>query len=91
MTTTETENMMNDTLEKLEQLEEAVVLGERALRERNRLLSELNAEGQGKAMLCRRLNAVRESLGAQTLTRGAVYLNIRRYRERTENDQVVPV
>jgi hypothetical protein len=68
----------------LEELEETVVAGERALRDRNRLLSELNAEGQGKAELCRRLNVVRSALGAQTLTRGAVYLNIRRYRERQE-------
>lgn len=66
----------------LEELEETVVAGERALRERNRLLAELNADGHGKAELCRRLNVVRESLGASTLTRGAVYLNIRRYRER---------
>lgn len=68
----------------LEELEQCVVLGERAMKARNRLLSELNESGEGKAVLRRRLNAVRESLDAPQLTLGAVYLNIRRFREKAE-------
>lgn len=68
----------------LEELEESVVFGERAMKARNRLLSELNESGEGKAVLRRRLNAVRQRLDAPQLTLGAVYLNIRRFREKAE-------
>jgi ABC-type cobalamin/Fe3+-siderophores transport system ATPase subunit len=71
---------MND----LEELEKQIVIGERAMNSRNKLLVELSEQGEGKTTLLRRLNAVREELDAPPVTLGAVYLAIRRFHERKE-------
>lgn len=67
----------------LEELEQKIITGERAMKERNRLLAELNAAGESQTGLMSRVNIVRDSCGAPRLTLNAVHAAIRRYKERT--------
>lgn len=77
---------MNTQTTSLEDLERAVVIGQRALADRNRLLVELADQGQTAASLYHRLNAVRAEEGAQPLTRDAIFVAIRRGRENRSAD-----
>ena len=65
----------------LEDLERAVILGQRALIARNQMLVELADQGHTGASLYHRLNRVRSDEGAQPLTRDAIFIAIRRGRE----------
>lgn len=66
----------------LEDLERAVVIGQRALAARNRRLVELADEGHTSASLYHRLNAVRAEEGAEPLSRDAIHVAIRRGRDK---------
>jgi hypothetical protein len=73
--------MITQTTSRLEDLERAVVLGQKALIERNRMVVELADAGHSGASIYHRLNAVRAEEGAQPLTPDAVYVTIRRGRD----------
>lgn len=77
---------MSSKITSLEDLERAVVIGQRALADRNRLLVELADQGQSAASLYHRLNAVRVEEGAQPLSRDAIFVAIRRGRENRSAD-----
>ncbi len=66
----------------LEDLERCVLIGQRALLARNRLLVELADEGHTSASLYHRLNAVRAEEGAEPLSRDAIHVAIRRGRDK---------
>lgn len=68
---------MNQSMN-LEDLERCVVIGQRALADRNRMLVELHGDGHSAASLYHRLNRVRAEEGAQPLTRDAIFVAIRR-------------
>ena len=70
----------NHTYPLLEDLERAVILGQRALTERNRLLVQLADEGHTGVSLYNCINAVRVDEGAQPLTPDAIHAAIRRGR-----------
>jgi hypothetical protein len=74
---------MSNQTETLEDLERAVVIGQRALTQRNKMLVELANEGHSSASLYHRLNAVRLEEGAQALSRDAIHIAIRRGRKDT--------
>jgi hypothetical protein len=61
-----------NTTDSLEDLERAVVIGQRAITERNRLLLELSNAGHSNASLYHRLNAIRAEEGAKPLSRDAI-------------------
>lgn len=64
--------------QKLESLERAIVRGQRALIERNRLVVELALAGYTQADITRRLNRQRTALRADPLTPDAVHVIIKR-------------
>lgn len=64
--------------ERLESLERAIVKGQRALADRNRLIVEMAANGHTQADLTRRLNRVRSRLGAKELTPDALFVILKR-------------
>jgi len=66
----------------LEDLERAVIHGQRALAERNRLLVELADAGHTHASLFHRLNRVRVEEGAKPLSRDAIQVAVRRGRDK---------
>lgn len=72
---------MTTDLTTLDDLERAIIIGQRALITRNRLLVELANSGHTGASLCQRLNAVRAEEQASPLTPDAVYIAIRRNRD----------
>lgn len=72
---------MTETTMTLEDLERTVLLGQRALVQRNRMLVDLADSGHSGASLYHRLNAVRADEGARPLTRDAIHVAIRRGRD----------
>lgn len=72
--------MSNTNIQQLEDLEEAIVAGQRALAERNRLLVALSQAGHTSASLFHRINDRRTEIGAPLLSRDAIEAAIRRGR-----------
>jgi hypothetical protein len=67
-----------DEEHRLEQLEATIVRGLLAYEERNRLIVRMVEEGEPQARLVRRLNRVRERLGAATLSPDSIAATVRR-------------
>ena len=67
---------------RLETLERDVVKGEKALKERNRLVVSMFHKGHRQAELTRRLNRQRLIAKADPLTPDAIYMIIKRDEER---------
>jgi len=65
----------------LEDLERAIIIGQRALIRRNEMLVDLADAGHSGASLYHRINAVRAEEGANPLTRDAIHVAIRRGRD----------
>jgi len=74
--------MRQASIQQLEDLEEAIVLGQRALAERNRLLVALADAGHTSASLFHRINDRRSEIGAPLLSRDAIEAAIRRGRSK---------
>jgi hypothetical protein len=74
--------MRQTSIQQLEDLEEAIVLGQRALAERNRLLVALADAGHTSASLFHRINDRRTEIGAPLLSRDAIEAAIRRGRSK---------
>lgn len=72
--------MSQTNIQQLEDLEEAIVAGQRALAERNRLLVALADAGHTSASLFHRINDRRTEIGAPLLSRDAIEAAIRRGR-----------
>lgn len=69
---------------RLETLERDVIKGQQALEARNRLVVEMEAKGYTQADLTRRLNRQRVIAGGTPLTPDALFMILKRAKEKKE-------